>query len=94
MKAYTISQLARMASVTVRTLHHYDQVGLLQPAARTAAGYRLYGEGELYRLQQILFFKELELPLGKSAASWTIPALTRLRPLRITGGCSGRGWNG
>jgi DNA-binding transcriptional MerR regulator len=64
-KAYTVSQLARMAGVSVRTLHHYDQIGLLKPSARTRAGYRLYGESELLRLQQILFFKELDMPLGE-----------------------------
>ncbi|MFN2166742.1 MAG: MerR family transcriptional regulator, partial [Anaerolineae bacterium] len=63
MKSYTVSQLARMAGVTVRTLHHYDQIGLLRPTARTEAGYRLYREPELLRLQQILFFKELDMPL-------------------------------
>ena len=63
--AYTVGQLARMARVSVRTLHHYDQIGLLEPSARTAAGYRLYGEHELFRLQQILFFKELDLPLSE-----------------------------
>ena len=71
MKRYTVSQLARMAGVTVRTLHHYDQIGLLPPAGRTesrsgaSAGYRLYGEAELLRLQQILFFRELEVPLAE-----------------------------
>jgi DNA-binding transcriptional MerR regulator len=64
-KAYTVSKLARMAGVTVRTLHHYDQIGLLKPSARTETGYRLYGEGELLRLQQILFFKELDMPLDE-----------------------------
>ena len=70
-QTYTVSQLAKMAGVTVRTLHHYDQIGLLTPASRTApesgrsAGYRLYGEAELLRLQQILFFKELDLPLAQ-----------------------------
>jgi len=53
-KTYTVRQLAGMAGVSVRTLHHYDHIGLLSPAARTAAGYRLYGEAELLRLQQIL----------------------------------------
>jgi DNA-binding transcriptional MerR regulator len=62
-KAYTVSQLARMAGVSVRTLHHYDQIGLLKPSTRTAVGYRLYQEQDLLRLQQILFFKELEMPL-------------------------------
>jgi DNA-binding transcriptional MerR regulator len=64
-KAYTVGQLAKMAGVSVRTLHHYDQIGLLKPPARTEAGYRLYGEPELLRLQQILFFKELDMPLDE-----------------------------
>ena len=65
MKAYTVSQLAKMAGVSVRTIHHYDHVGLLKPSSRTAAGYRLYGEQDLLRLQQILFFKELDFPLSE-----------------------------
>jgi DNA-binding transcriptional MerR regulator len=64
-KSYTVSQVARMAGVTIRTLHHYDQIGLLSPAARTEAGYRLYQEPDLLRLQQILFFKELDMPLAE-----------------------------
>jgi DNA-binding transcriptional MerR regulator len=63
--AYTVGQLARMAGVSVRTLHHYHQIGLLAPSARTEAGYRLYGEPELLRLQQLLFFKELDMPLDE-----------------------------
>jgi DNA-binding transcriptional MerR regulator len=62
--AYTVQQLARLAGVSVRTLHHYDHIGLLTPSARTPAGYRLYGEADLLRLQQILFFKELDFPLA------------------------------
>jgi DNA-binding transcriptional MerR regulator len=62
-KGYTVGELARMAGVSVRTLHHYDQISLLKPSARTEAGYRLYGEPELLRLQQVLFFKELDMPL-------------------------------
>ncbi len=54
MAQYTVSQLAELAGITVRTLHHYDELGLLRPTARTAAGYRLYGEQDLLRLQQIL----------------------------------------
>lgn len=64
-RAYTIGQLAAMAGVTVRTLHHYDQIGLLKPSARTTAGYRLYEGPDLLRLQQILFFKDFDLPLGE-----------------------------
>jgi DNA-binding transcriptional MerR regulator len=62
-QAYTVQQLADLAGVTVRTLHHYDQIGLLAPSSRTAAGYRLYQEDDLLRLQQILFFRELDFPL-------------------------------
>ncbi|HHX45706.1 MAG TPA: MerR family transcriptional regulator [Chloroflexi bacterium] len=64
MAAYTVHQVAEMAGVSVRTLHHYDHIGLLKPAARTAAGYRLYGQDELLRLQQILLFRELDVPLA------------------------------
>lgn len=60
---YSVKQLAKLAGVSVRTLHVYDQKGLLKPSIRTAAGYRQYGEQELLRLQQILFYKELDFPL-------------------------------
>jgi MerR family transcriptional regulator, thiopeptide resistance regulator len=62
-QAYTVRQLARLAGISVRTLHHYDQIGLLSPAKRTPSGYRLYRQPDLQRLQQILFYKELEVPL-------------------------------
>ncbi len=60
---YSVKQLARLAGVSVRTLHVYDKLGLLIPSLRTDAGYRYYGEPELLRLQQILFYKELDMPL-------------------------------
>ena len=60
---YSVKQLARLAGVSVRTLHVYDKLGLLKPSVRTDAGYRWYGESELLRLQQILFYKELDLSL-------------------------------
>jgi len=63
-RAYTVRQVAKMAGVSVRTLHHYDHIGLLSPSSRTEAGYRLYREADLLRLQQILFFKELDFPLS------------------------------
>jgi DNA-binding transcriptional MerR regulator len=63
MKGLTVSQLARLAGVSVRTLHHYDDIGLLKPLGRGANGYRLYERSQLPRLQQILFYRELELPL-------------------------------
>jgi DNA-binding transcriptional MerR regulator len=60
---YTIKQLADLAGVTVRTLHHYDQIGLLRPSSVGGNGYRYYEEDAVYRLQQILFYRELEVPL-------------------------------
>ncbi len=63
--SYTVHQLAELAGVSVRTLHHYDQIGLLAPSRRSNAGYRLYHEPELLRLQQIPFYKELDLPLAE-----------------------------
>jgi DNA-binding transcriptional MerR regulator len=60
---YSVQQLAELAGVSVRTLHHYDTVGLLRPARQAKNGYRQYGEEELLKLQQILFFRELEFPL-------------------------------
>lgn len=60
---WTVGELARKAGVTVRTLHHYDQLGLLSPSDYTEAGYRLYGEQALLQLQQILTLKALGLPL-------------------------------
>lgn len=64
MGGYTVSRLAELAGVSVRTLHHYDRIGLLEPGHRTAAGYRIYGPAEVERLQQILFYRELEIPLA------------------------------
>ncbi|SFS40400.1 DNA-binding transcriptional regulator, MerR family [Mucilaginibacter polytrichastri] len=63
MDKYSVKQVAKLAKVSVRTLHLYDHIGLLKPAIRTAAGYRLYGEPQLLRLQQILFYKQLDIPL-------------------------------
>ena len=60
---YTVKELSELAGISIRTLHHYDEIGLLKPSARTEAGYRIYTETELLRLQQILFFKELEFSL-------------------------------
>lgn len=57
--AYTVGDVAGVAHVSVRTLHHYDQIGLLRPSGRSDSGYRLYTDQDLDRLQQILFYKEL-----------------------------------
>src|SRR5215470_11972718 len=61
--AYTVKQVARMSGVSVRTLHFYDEVGLLKPAYYGANGYRFYKEPQLLTLQQILFYRELGFEL-------------------------------
>lgn len=58
-----ISEVANLTGVTVRTLHYYDEIGLLKPSQVTEAGYRVYDESDLAVLQQILFFRELDFPL-------------------------------
>ncbi len=60
---YTVKRLADLAGVSVRTLHYYDELGLLQPRSHSASGYRHYGEEELVRLQQIMFFREMGFSL-------------------------------
>lgn len=60
---YTIKQLADLSGISTRTLRHYDDLGLLKPSHYTEVGYRLYSEAEVDRLQQILFYKELDVPL-------------------------------
>lgn len=67
MKTYTVKQLARLSGVSVRTLHHYDEIGLLKPAFVGENRYRYYGRDELVRLQDILFHRELGVPLQEIA---------------------------
>jgi len=64
---YTVKQLSTLASVSVRTLHFYDEIGLLPPTTVGANGYRRYGDAAVLRLQQILFYKELGLSLDEIA---------------------------
>lgn len=66
---YTIDRLARLAGVTTRTLRHYDHIGLLTPNDRTEGNVRLYGRGELERLQAILFYRHLGFPLTDIGAA-------------------------
>lgn len=62
---YTINKLAKLAGISVRTLHYYDEIGLLKPSAYQKNGYRVYEEAELLKLQQILFFRELDFPINE-----------------------------
>lgn len=71
---YTVGEVAKLAHVSVRTLHHYDERGVLTPAGRSAAGYRLYSADDLRRLQQILFYRELEFSLDEIAVMLADPA--------------------
>ena len=65
---YTVHMVSELTGISVRTLHHYDALGLLPPTEKTAAGYRLYDDNALERLQQILLFKELEFSLKEIQA--------------------------
>lgn len=60
-----VKEVADLVGISVRTLHHYDEIGLLIPEEVTEAGYRVYSQGNLHELQQILFFRELGFPLKK-----------------------------
>lgn len=63
--ARTVGEVARRSNVSVRTLHHYDEIGLLSPRGRSEAGYRLYAEDDVARLRQILFYRELDFGLDE-----------------------------
>ena len=74
---YTVKALAERSGVTPRTLRWYDRLGLLKPGRLTQAGYRLYGPAEVDRLQQILFYRELEVPLAEIGAILDDPNFDR-----------------
>jgi DNA-binding transcriptional MerR regulator len=78
---YSVKRLSELAGVSVRTLHLYDQLGLLKPSVRTEARYRLYGEPELLRLQQILFYRELDFPLKEIGQILDSPDFDRVQAL-------------
>ncbi|MER5744234.1 MerR family transcriptional regulator [Streptomyces sp. NPDC002225] len=79
---YSVGQVAGFAGVTVRTLHHYDGIGLLSPTGRSRAGHRRYGDGDLDRLQQILFYRELGFPLDEIAVLLDDPGADPQQHLR------------
>jgi DNA-binding transcriptional MerR regulator len=82
MATYTVKQLARLSGVSIRTLHHYDEVGLLKPAFTGENRYRYYGREELLRLQDILFHRELGVPLQEIALLLDATGRDRLTILR------------
>lgn len=76
-RTYKVKEVADLANVTVRTLHHYDSIGLLVPSGRTAGGYRLYRPRDLLRLHQIVLGRELGLPLEQIRQMLDDPQLDR-----------------
>lgn len=72
-----IHEAARLSGVSERTLRYYDRIGLLPPQSVTQAGYRIYGEAELARLQEILFFRELGFELAEIRRIMTSPGYDR-----------------
>ncbi|HLV58965.1 MAG TPA: MerR family transcriptional regulator [Natronosporangium sp.] len=80
--SYTIGEVARLSGVTVRTLHHYDEIGLLSPRERSPAGYRRYGPDDLERLRQILTYRELGFALEDIATILADPRADTLAHLR------------
>ncbi|KPU42688.1 HTH-type transcriptional activator mta [Oxobacter pfennigii] len=67
--SYTVHEVAKLSGVTIKTLYHYQKIGLLMPESIAENGYRYYGDKELERLQQILFYRELDFPLEKIKAA-------------------------
>jgi DNA-binding transcriptional MerR regulator len=82
MATYTVKQLARLSGVSVRTLHHYDEIGLLKPAFLGENRYRYYGREELLRLQDILFHRELGVPLQEIGRLLALQGPDRVAILR------------
>jgi len=80
-RTYQVKAVAQLANVTVRTLHHYDTIGLLTPSGRTEAGYRLYREQDLLRLHQIVLGRELGLSLERIRQMLDDPELDRKQVL-------------
>src|SRR6187402_656296 len=79
--AYTVGDVSRMTRISVRTLHHYDEIGIVRASSRTDAGYRLYTPGDLERLQQVLFYRALGVPLAEIGRLLSDPDLDRRRVL-------------
>jgi DNA-binding transcriptional MerR regulator len=77
-----ISEMAKLCGVSVRTLHYYDQIGLLRPETAVDSGYRWYGAAEVERMQQILFFRELDFSLKEITAILADPHYDRHQALR------------
>ncbi|MBP7221729.1 MAG: MerR family transcriptional regulator [Sedimentibacter sp.] len=80
---YTINKLAALAGVTTRTLRYYDEVGILKPARINSSGYRIYGKNEVDRLQQILFYRELDVGLNEIKEMLLSPVFDETNALKV-----------
>lgn len=79
---YTVQKLGQMAGISTRTLRYYDEIGILKPARINSSGYRIYGQAEVDRLQQILFYRELGMSLEGIKEIITAPSFDRAKALR------------
>lgn len=79
----TVKEVSEITGTSVRTLHYYDEIGLLTPSGKSEAGYRLYDEKALERLRQILFFREFDLPLKEIKTVMENPSLDRNEILQM-----------
>jgi DNA-binding transcriptional MerR regulator len=80
---WKVGELTKLSGVTIRTLHHYEEIGLLLPSARTESGHRVYGEGDVVRLQQILSLKQLGFSLEDIGTCLSEKKLTPLDVVRM-----------
>ena len=79
----TVKEVSNLTGISVRTLHYYDEIGLLKPTGKSEAGYRLYDDKALETLQQVLFFREFDIPLKEIKAVMANPALDRNQILQM-----------
>ena len=79
----TVKEISELTGISVRTLHYYDEIGLLKPTEKSDAGYRLYGDKALETLQQILFFREFDIPLKEIKAVMENPSLDTKQILQM-----------
>src|SRR6516225_9359805 len=82
-EALQVGELARRTGLTVRTLHHYDEIGLLRPSLHTEAGYRLYTRGDVARLQQVLSLRQLGFALEEIRDCLDRPGFAPLEVIRL-----------
>ena len=79
----TVKEMAEITGISARTLHYYDEIGLLKPTAKSEAGYRLYDDKALETLQQILFFREFDIPLKEIKSTIDSPVFDRMQILQM-----------